>query len=99
MKRCPMCKIEKPLFAFSPDARTATGVQSRCKTCQRTIAQLARDKDPQKHRDAVKKTTQKHYAEKLQRNREYRIANADKVRKWKATDRQRNKSRILADNA
>ena len=98
-KVCPMCKDTKPLGMFSPDARTRSGVQSRCKPCQANVNKIARAKNPEKHRAAVKASTQKHYVKKLQRNATYRLKNPQKVVVWKQQDRLTNRSRVLADNA
>jgi hypothetical protein len=35
MKRCPMCGIEKPLWAFSRNVSRRDGVQSYCTECRR----------------------------------------------------------------
>lgn len=99
MKKCTVCKVEKELFAFSPDKRLSSGVQSRCKACYASIMQKYRTLDPEKHRLAVKRSTIKHYQSKLKRNQEYRKNNPDKVFIWKKSDRTRNKARIQADNA
>jgi 5-methylcytosine-specific restriction endonuclease McrA len=99
MKICTLCKIEKHLSDFSPDKRISSGVQSRCKPCFAKIVKQNRLKNPQAHRDAVKRSTQKHYKLKLQRNNLYRSENPKKVAEWKKNDRQRNKHRIYADNA
>lgn len=99
MKTCSCCKTEKPLSAYSPDARTTLGVQSRCKVCIAEAACIRRAKNPEPHREIARKWVKKNYAKKLQQNREYRAKNADKVSIWKAQDRQRNKARICADNA
>ena len=99
MKTCTCCKIEKPFSDFSPDARIKSGVQSRCKLCFVEIMRLRRAANPTAHRDAVRKSTKKHYAEKLERNNKYRAANPLKVKKWKRNDRVENKARVLADNA
>lgn len=99
MKLCTKCKIEKPLSKFSPDRRISSGVQSRCKLCFAEIAKQKRLENPQANRDAVKRSTQKHYESKLERNNRYRSENPEKVFEWKKNDRQRNKYRIQADNA
>jgi 5-methylcytosine-specific restriction endonuclease McrA len=99
MKTCSCCKTEKPLSAYSPDVRTTLGVQSRCKICIAEAARMRRAKNPEPHREGVRKAVKRHYAKKLQRNRDYRAKNAEKVSAWKAADRTRNKARILADNA
>ena len=99
MKICARCKVEKPLVEYSPDARTRLGVQSRCKVCIAEAACIRRAENPEPHRESVRKAVKKHYAKKLQRNREYRAKNAEKVFAWKAADRARNKARISADNS
>lgn len=99
MKICTVCKMDKPLFDFSPDKRRKSGVQSRCKPCYAQIMKERRAKDPEAHRNAVKKSTIKHYEKKLQRNNEYRKNNPHKVTQWKRKDRLVNKPRVLADNA
>jgi len=99
MKTCTHCKTEKHLSEFSPDRRIASGVQSRCKVCYAEIMKARRLQDPDSHRLAVKLSTQKHYADKLERNNKYRQNNPLKVKEWKKTDRKNNKIRILSDNA
>jgi len=99
MKACTFCKIEKPLSDFSPDARLKSGVQSRCKLCFAEVMRLRRAANPTAHRDAVRKSTEKHYGEKLERNTKYRAANPLRVKQWKRKDRVNNKARVLADNA
>jgi 5-methylcytosine-specific restriction endonuclease McrA len=58
-----------------------------------------RSENPQAHRDSVKRSTQKHYAKKLERNNAYRKLNPEKVSQWKKQDRITNKTRVLSDNA
>lgn len=99
MKICTACKITKPLSSFSPDRRLSSGVQSRCKSCYASIMQDRRAANPALHREAVKRSTIKHYQAKLARNQEYRKNNPDKVTAWKKVDRTRHKARVLADNA
>jgi len=99
MKICSLCKLEKPFTNFSPDKRASSGVQSRCKTCFAQIAHEIRLKNPEAHRQAVKKSTQKNYKAKLERNNLYRANNPEKVYQWKKKDRTENKARILADCA
>ena len=99
MKVCTCCKENKELSEFSPDKRTQSVVQSKCKKC---FAQMMREKrkaNPEAHRLSIKLSTQRHYAAKLERNRRYRLENPDKVFAWKAKDRKINKARVLADNA
>jgi hypothetical protein len=98
-KICPMCKDTKPLAMFSPDARTRSGVQSRCKPCQANVSKALRTNNPEKHRATVKASTQKNYAGKLQRNAAYRLSNPQKIAAWKRQDRLVNRGRVLADNA
>lgn len=99
MKTCTVCKVEKPLFDFSPDKRISSGLQSRCKLCFAAIMRERRKKNPEAHRESVKNSVKRHYEKKLLRNRLYRESNVDRVKKWKKTDRQNNKARVLADNA
>lgn len=99
MKLCTSCKVEKPLFDFSPDKRISSGLQSRCKPCYAQIMKERRKINPQAHRESVKKSVQKNYSAKLARNNKYRLENPEKVKEWKRKDRIENKSRILADNA
>lgn len=99
MKICTVCKVEKPLFDFSPDKRIKSGLQSRCKSCYAKIMKDRRISNPEAHRLAVKKSVEKNYQKKLARNNKYRKNNPDKVSKWKRKDRLTNKPRILADNA
>jgi hypothetical protein len=99
MKICTCCKEAKELSEFSPDKRISSGTQSRCKQCFATIMRDRRRANPEAHRLSIKLSTQKHYAAKLARNKRYRLENPDKVAGWKAEDRQRNKARVLADNA
>jgi len=99
MKICTRCKLEKPLSDFSPDKRISSGLQSRCKPCFAEIVKQNRLKNPQAPRETVKRSTQKHYDAKLERNNRYRAENPEKVFKWKRGDRQRNKHRIYANNA
>lgn len=99
MKVCTQCKLEKSLSLFSPDKRVSSGVQSKCKSCFALMMRERRAKDPEKHREAVKRHTVKHYQNKLKRNQTYRQANPEKVAIWKKSDRTKNKARVLAHNA
>ena len=99
MKICTCCKTEKPFSDFSPDARIKSGVQSRCKLCFVEIMRLRRAANPTANRNAVRKSTEKHYYKKLEPNHKYRAANPLRVKQWKRKDRVENKARVLADNA
>ena len=99
MKMCTCCKRLVELEGFSPDVRTKDGRQSRCKPCQAETAKAHRMSNPEAHREAVRRSTEKHYLKKLARNTAYRASNPEKIRQWKRKDRFENKSRILSDNA
>lgn len=98
-KNCSACKRNLSGSMFSPDKRVPSGLASRCKTCQAEAVKQRRALNPAANRDAVKRSTEKHYAEKLARNRAYRAKNSHKVSQWKKSDRKNNKARVLADNA
>lgn len=99
MKTCARCKVEKPLFNFSPDKRTTSGAQSRCKVCFAEVMRAKRAENPEAHRESIKRSVKRHYAKKLERNAKYRKENPEKVALWKKKDRQENKARVSADNA
>lgn len=99
MKICNVCKESKPLDLFSPNKRTSTGKQGRCKPCIAAIMRERRAANPEAHRASIKRSTERHYEKKLERNNAYRAKNPDKVKQWKKKDREINKARILADNA
>jgi hypothetical protein len=94
MKTCTFCKIEKPLFDFSPDKRLKSGVQSRCKSCFAELMRLKRLENPEAHRESIKRSVEKHYEKKLERNNRYRKENPEKVKKWKRKDRTVNKASL-----
>jgi 5-methylcytosine-specific restriction endonuclease McrA len=91
--------MEKALTEFSPDKRISSGLQSKCKKCFAEIVKMNRLQNPETTRASVKRSTEKHYAKKLERNNAYRKANPEKVKQWKKHDREENKARILSDNA
>lgn len=99
MKRCPRCLETKSLDLFSPDNRTRSGVQSRCRPCQAEIARERYASNPERHRESVRGFAKRNPDEIRERNRRYRKANPEKISEWKRLDRTRNKARILADNA
>ena len=98
-KQCTACKQIKPIIEYSPSKRGGFGVQAKCKPCYAELMKARRLDNPLAHRESVKKSTEKHYDKKLQRNSAYRAANPDKVSAWKRNDRTLNKSRVHADNA
>jgi hypothetical protein len=98
-KQCTACKQIKPIIEYSPSKRGGLGVQAKCKPCYAELMKARRLDNPLAHRESVKKSTEKHYDKKLQRNSTYRLANPDKVSAWKQKDRTVNKARISADNA
>ena len=98
-KQCTACKQTKPIIEYSPSKHGGFGVQAKCKPCYAELMKARRLDNPLAHREAVKKSTEKHYDKKLQRNNAYRLANPDKVSAWKQKDRTVNKARISADNA
>lgn len=51
MTICTKCGQEKPINAFSRDARKSNGLQSRCKACSTTEVLIARRKRPEHYRD------------------------------------------------
>lgn len=99
MKSCSKCKEVKDYSQFSPDKRTKTGCQSRCKICQSEHIKLKYSQNPEHFRKMVANSAKKHYSKVLNRNSEYRKNNPEKVYAWKAKDRLVNKARVLADNA
>lgn len=99
MKKCSKCLIEKTADCFSPDKRVASGLQSRCKSCNAEHRRKSYEKNPEHHKRLVAESTKRHYLKKLQRNADYRLNNPDKVSAWKKKDRLTNKARINADTA
>lgn len=99
MKKCPRCLEVKNLECFSPDSRTRSGVQSRCKPCQAEIVREQRSANPARHRAIVRACAERNPDAIRERNRRYRQRNPEKISQWKRLDRERNKARILADNA
>ena len=99
MKKCTRCLAEKPLSDFSPDRRISSGLQSRCKVCFAEMRRLAYADNPEPQKAAVKKYYAKHPERVRETLNKYRKNNADKVSLWKATDRDRHKARIHANNA
>lgn len=65
LKLCPTCKEHKPFEAFSRDIRTALGLATYCRVCNRTNVRVYVAKDPEKERA---------------RQEAYRLANADRIR-------------------
>lgn len=98
-KQCSKCKQIKLFTEFSPDKRVASGLQSRCKPCSAEHRRLKHAQNPEHFRKLVAESVKRNYQAKLQRNNSYRAKNPEKVSKWKADDRIRNKPRILADCA
>jgi hypothetical protein len=98
-KLCPKCQLRKPLALFSPDKRTRTGVQSKCKPCQAQVAAQYRKDKPNLYNAAIKKNYIVNYDNILLAQKRYRAKNKDKVAEWKRTDRLNNRSRIAANNA
>lgn len=99
MKQCTTCKQLKPIAEYSPSKRGGLGVQAKCKPCYAELMKARRAVNPIAHREAVKKSTEKNYGKKLQRNSAYRANNPDKVATWKRKDRLLNKARVHANNA
>lgn len=48
MKKCPKCKLEKPLSDFYPDRRRTDGVRRECKECTK-LARRIYGKTPRAH--------------------------------------------------
>ena len=103
-KRCGKCKIIKPIIDFSRDAHKASGLQSRCKECQRAIdrkryaensdrerarAAANREADPELHRQRTRSWRKKNPHKVI----DYRTANKDRdlanAREWHARNRQK----------
>jgi 5-methylcytosine-specific restriction endonuclease McrA len=99
MKNCSQCKQQKPFAEFSPDKRTTTGRQSKCKVCMAKNRRIKHFENPEHHRRLVAESVQRNYQKKLNSNHNYRLNNPEKVAFWKQKDRQINKSRVNADNA
>jgi hypothetical protein len=59
MKKCSMCKIEKPLVEFEKDNRRKDGLQTSCKNCKRS----ASNKYYLANKDLVRKKAAAHRAE------------------------------------
>ena len=98
-KQCSKCKEVKLFANFSPDKRTTTGCQSRCKSCMAENRRQRHAANPEHFRKLVAESTKRHYEKKIQRNNEYRARNPEKVSAWKQKDRTVNKARVSADNA
>lgn len=99
MKQCTKCLINKEISYFTRDVRASSGCYSQCKACVALKAKEKRLENPEKYREAVKKSTANHYESKLKRNQQYREDNPLKVKEWKRKDRLLNKTRIADDCA
>lgn len=46
MKKCNICKVEKPLHQFHKNCSTPDGLDKRCKPCRKSEARTLYQKDP-----------------------------------------------------
>jgi hypothetical protein len=99
MKNCSKCKLIKQLSEFSPDKRTATGCQSRCKVCMAEHRRIKHLENPEHYRKLVAESVKRNYQKKLASNQQYRQNNSEKVKFWKQKDREINRVRVLSDGA
>lgn len=99
MKICKGCEESKELSFFSPHESCSQGTLNYCKVC---VAQKRKEKywaSPEKYREIARNFSRDNLEKMSKVNKKYREANPEKVKQWKADDRQRNKHRISADNA
>lgn len=83
LKSCAKCKVERQLFDFAKDATRKDGLQPYCKECNRSYRQ-AKQAEIAAYREA-------HREEQRKMNRDWRIANPDKVRERNAISYRANK--------
>ena len=81
MKNCSQCKQIKTFADFSPDKRTSTGCQSKCKVCMSENRRIKHAANPEHFRQLVAESVKRNYAKKLKSNAEYRKNNPEKVHK------------------
>lgn len=89
-KICTKCDAMKPLDAFLPDRRARDGRTSACRVCRALSSRRWRDADPERYRDARRRTYVKHRDALLSHNRMWRIAHRDRLL---AYDRRRAEAR------
>ena len=80
MKKCSLCKTEKPRDNFSWQNKKKNKVMSACKLCNRTRQKEKRAANPEAQRIKDNKSYQKHKEHRVNYARVYRKENPDKTR-------------------
>lgn len=97
MRFCNRCKTDKPKTDFYKRTGVASGLQSKCKTCQAEIYAIRRESgraaeyreiNKEKNKAASRKTyeARKNCPEELKRRRAYYLANRERILKKRKTD-------------
>lgn len=81
-KRCPKCKIEKPVDAFSKDKAQRDGFQVHCKPCRKVIMKGWRESNPDRQKQSDRKYRETHREARREYNRQWRQKNQDYWRSY-----------------
>lgn len=82
MKTCSKCKHEKPRSEFYAEkraTRSRDGLKSQCKVCHVGYTDDWANRHPEKRREMVRKSKEKHKITALPKARAWKMANKDKV--------------------
>ena len=77
-KTCWCCKTEKPLDSFTRDRSRSSGINPRCKNCDRLYRRDKRERNPVTYKEIDRRYYEKNREKKLLYQKEWRLSNVDK---------------------
>jgi len=83
MKKCSICKIEKPYDSYLKNKRSKDGFGYQCKECRSNYKSNYDSKNKQKTLEYAREYRKKNKQKVLEYARQYRKDNKDKIRKSK----------------
>ena len=80
LKRCTVCKVEKPLDDFGARKAKRDGKRSECKPCAQSASRLYSEANPEKRKASEKASRDRHRVVRCERVKSYYRENPDKRR-------------------
>lgn len=96
MRTCYKCKETKEFSEFHKDKTQVGGISYDCKKCKSEIRKQKRKENPEKYREACRKSAEKNYETIRASQRKHRLENRDRILKRRKELREPRKVEINA---
>lgn len=94
MRKCYKCEETKDLSEFHNDRTQAGGKSYECKKCKSEIRKQKRKENPEKYREACRRSTERNYETIRASQKKHKLENRDKILKRRREQRELRRDEI-----